>query len=404
MSKIAQFIKRETVLSVAMVLAVVSLFFVPPDVAYLGYVDYKVLALLFCLMTIMAGFQETGLFGKLAEWLLGRVHTFRQLYLVLVFLCFFCSMWITNDVALLTFVPFTILVLRMAGLEQEMIPVIVSQTIAANLGSMTTPVGNPQNLYLYSVSGMTIGEFLKVMGPLTLLSFGMILLMCFCHKSYPVEVTVGEQNSACKTVKAPEEPGTQPTLHTEKKKTNHRYKTVNVLLGCLFLLSLLSVLRVLPWQVLLGVTLLVCVLLKAIWKVPFLPGRVDYSLLLTFVAFFLFIGNMGRIPRIKDFLSNCLEGREVLLSFGCSQIISNVPTAILLSGFTDQYAALLQGVNIGGLGTLIASLASLISYKFFAKISGETTKVGTKGSYLFYFTIWNVGMAVVLLLATYKFF
>lgn len=399
MRQAIQFLKRETVLSVAVILAVVSLFFVPPDAAYLGYVDYRVLALLFCLMTIMAGFQKTGLFGRLAELLLGRVHTFRQLYLVLVLLCFFCSMWITNDVALLTFVPFTILVLRIAGLEQEMIPVIVTQTIAANLGSMTTPVGNPQNLYLYSVSGMNIGEFLKVMGPLTLLSFVMILLMCLCRKSYPVEaIGTGHLQPDKITVES-----TEPQVTSTGSKM-HVHKIMNLLLTGLFLLSFFSVLRVVPWQVLLIITLLVCVFVRVILKEEFLPKRVDYSLLFTFVAFFLFIGNMGRIPWIKEVLSGCLEGRELFVAFGCSQIISNVPAAILLSGFTDQYTSLLQGVNIGGLGTLIASLASLISYKFFAKASGETQKAGTKGRYFWYFTIWNVGMAVVLLLVTSKLF
>ena len=153
---------------------------------YLSYIDYRVLALLFCLMTVMEGFKSTGFFAAVAGKLLEKVKTFRQLYLVLVFLCFFTSMWITNDVALLTFVPFTVLVLRMTGLEQEMIPVIVLQTIAANLGSMTTPVGNPQNLYLYSISGMGIGAFLQIMGPLTLISAGLIFLICLIHKDFPI--------------------------------------------------------------------------------------------------------------------------------------------------------------------------------------------------------------------------
>ena len=175
--KIVNFAKKETVLFAAVLLAFGSMVCVPPDMQYLSYIDYRVLALLFCLMTVMEGFKSTGFFAAVAGKLLEKVKTFRQLYLVLVFLCFFTSMWITNDVALLTFVPFTVLVLRMTGLEQEMIPVIVLQTIAANLGSMTTPVGNPQNLYLYSISGMGIGAFLQIMGPLTLISAGLIFLI-----------------------------------------------------------------------------------------------------------------------------------------------------------------------------------------------------------------------------------
>ena len=178
------YLKKETVLCIAVLLAAFSMLLIHPDSKYSGYMDYRTLALLFSLMTIMEGFKQTGFFADVARALLGRVHTFRQLYLVLVMLCFFCSMWITNDVALLTFVPFTILVLELSGLQKEMIPVIVMQTIAANLGSMMTPVGNPQNLYLYSVSGMGIGEFFSVMGPLSALSFLLILGACIFHKNF----------------------------------------------------------------------------------------------------------------------------------------------------------------------------------------------------------------------------
>ena len=175
-------------LCVAVFLAVISMFFVKPDRAYAGYIDTRVLALLFCLMTIMEGFKKTGLFEQMANTLLKKVHTFRQLMLVLVGLCFFCSMWITNDVALLTFVPFTILVLRMAKLDQRMIPVITMETIAANLGSMATPVGNPQNLYLYSVSGMSALSFVKVMGPLSLVSLLLLIGGCLIQKNENMQI------------------------------------------------------------------------------------------------------------------------------------------------------------------------------------------------------------------------
>ena len=181
------YLKKETVLCIAVLLAAFSMLLIHPDSKYSGYMDYRTLALLFSLMTIMEGFKQTGFFADVARALLGRVHTFRQLYLVLVMLCFFCSMWITNDVALLTFVPFTILVLELSGLQKEMISVIVMQTIAANLGSMMTPVGNPQNLYLYSVSGMGIGEFFSVMGPLSALSFLLILGACIFHKNFALD-------------------------------------------------------------------------------------------------------------------------------------------------------------------------------------------------------------------------
>lgn len=376
--KIVSFAKKETVLFAAVLLAFGSMVCVPPDMQYLSYIDYRVLALLFCLMTVMEGFKSTGFFAAVAGKLLEKVKTFRQLYLVLVFLCFFTSMWITNDVALLTFVPFTVLVLRMTGLEQEMIPVIVLQTIAANLGSMTTPVGNPQNLYLYSISGMGIGAFLQIMGPLTLISAGLIFLICLIHKDFPIR---------------------QGMLG--KEIVGVRKAGENQVLAVLFFISLLSVFRILSWQLLLLIVLVSCIGIKAFCKEKYLPLKADFGLLLTFVAFFIFIGNMGRICAVREVLSQVLNGRELLISFLCSQMISNVPAAILLSGFTQEYRGLLQGVNIGGLGTLIASLASLISYKFFAAESEQTPAAGTRGRYMLTFTIWNVGMALVLLAAAF---
>ena len=378
--KIVNFAKKETVLFAAVLLAFGSMVCVPPDMQYLSYIDYRVLALLFCLMTVMEGFKSTGFFAAVAGKLLEKVKTFRQLYLVLVFLCFFTSMWITNDVALLTFVPFTVLVLRMTGLEQEMIPVIVLQTIAANLGSMTTPVGNPQNLYLYSISGMGIGAFLQIMGPLTLISAGLIFLICLIHKDFPIR---------------------QGMLG--KEIVGVRKAGENQVLAVLFFISLLSVFRILSWQLLLLIVLASCIGIKAFCKEKYLPLEADFGLLLTFVAFFIFIGNMGRICVVREVLSQILNGRELLISFLCSQMISNVPAAILLSGFTQEYRGLLQGVNIGGLGTLIASLASLISYKFFAAESEQTPAAGTRGRYMLTFTIWNAGMALVLLAAAFLF-
>lgn len=375
MKKIIEYLKRETVLCVATFLALVSMFFVKPDRGYADYLDARVLALLFCLMTVMEGFKKTGLFEQMANSLLKKVKTFRQLMIVLVGLCFFSSMWITNDVALLTFVPFTILVLRMAQMEQQMIAVVTMETIAANLGSMATPVGNPQNLYLYSVSGMSLGEFIKVMEPLSVLSLMLILAGCLAKKNEKLQIQV------------------VPQIKKEKKTGE------NLLLLGLFLVSLLSVLRILSWPALLGITLLACVLLYATGKEEFLPGKVDYGLLLTFVAFFIFIGNMGRIDWVKEVLEKVLAGNELFLGFAGSQVISNVPAAILLSGFTKNYAALLQGVNIGGLGTMIASLASLISYKFYAEESEKNKNVGTKGKYFWYFTGWNLIFAAVLLTA-----
>lgn len=386
MKRILDFCKKEIVLCIACLLAIVSMFMVLPDKEYLNYPDYKVLALLFCLMAIMEGFKQTGLFGQLAGALLKKVKNFRQLYLVLVMLCFLSSMWITNDVALITFVPFSILVLNMAGLRRQMIPVIVMQTVAANLGSMLTPVGNPQNLYLYSLSGKGFGEFVAIMAPLTILSLILIVVACLVHKNITLEKEALQQMNL--------------TGGDNTDKKSHR-KQENIVLAILFVLSLLSVARILPWQILLVVTIVVCFAMSLLWKDELLLKKVDYNLLLTFVAFFVFIGNMERIEAVGRFISDILSGHELIMAFGCSQVISNVPAAILLSGFTTAYEDLLIGVNIGGLGTLIASLASLISYKMFAVECSASDKHNSKGRYMGYFTLVNVLFAAILLGAAF---
>lgn len=362
--KITDFFKRETVLCIAAVLAVLSAFVITPDKGYAEYVDLRVLALLFSLMIVTAGLTKQGIFSALASALLPRAKHTGQLRLLLVFLCFFSAMLITNDVALLTFVPFTVIVYTMAGLRKQMLSVIVLQTIAANLGSMLTPVGNPQNLYLYSISGMGMAEFVMLMLPLTMVSAVLIYVCCIF-------------------------PGKQE-LHTElekKKLTPDRKGRCCIgFYVFLFAVSLLAVVRVVPYQIPLVLAVVGSVLTD--WEVL---KKADYSLLLTFVSFFIFIGNMGRMESVRTFLSQILNRREMLVAFFSSQIISNVPAAVLLSGFTENWAELLKGVNIGGLGTLIASMASLISYKFYCKEQPDR-----KREYLLYFTGMNLLFAVVL--------
>ena len=358
-------LKKDPVLAVSGVLAVLSMFFVHPDAAYVSYVDYRVLALLFSLMCVMNGFQEQGVFRKMAVFILSRTADTRQLSAVLVFLCFFLSMLITNDVALITFVPFTVLVLSITGQQKRLISVIVLQTVAANLGSMLTPVGNPQNLYLYNLSGMGIGEFLSIMFPYTAVSFLLLVLSLFPGKNEPVRLS---------------------SVFTDLPPVDRKK------LGCyivLFLLCMGAVLRFLPWQLILAATLIVLLLVNR----PLLR-KADYGLLLTFVFFFLFIGNMGRLPAVSDLLARILSGHELIIGVLSSQVISNVPSALLLSGFTSALRPLLIGVNLGGLGTLIASLASLISYKQYAQTEGCR-----KGAYLLAFTAVNAVFLLILLAA-----
>jgi len=360
---IMEFLKKEVVLVVATVLAVLSAFVVPPSETYLNYIDWHVLGLLLCLMTVMAGLQKCGLFDWLGEALLKRTRKVWQLCVVLIMLCFFLSMFITNDVALITFVPFGIVALEKSKQERLLIPVVVLQTVAANLGSMLTPIGNPQNLYLYNISGMSLIDFLMCMLPNTVLSFLLLVAGIFFIKDKNAVVEKSNGN----------------IVVIEKKQT--------CIYMVLFVLSLLVVAKILPYEFVLLVVLVVVFIVDRRVLVT-----VDYCLLLTFISFFIFTGNLGSISVIKETLQNLVEGRELIVGIVASQGISNVPAALLLSGFTTDYRELLAGVNIGGLGTLIASMASLISYKILANKYNER-----KGAYFKWFTIVNVIFLLVLL-------
>ena len=370
--KMYSFVKNETVLSIAAVLAVISSFFVKPDMNYLGYIDFRTLALLFCLMAVMAGLQKTGVFNIMAEKMLKHVHGIKSLTFILVMLCFFFSMFITNDVALITFVPFTFTVLNMIDEDEKsrlIIPVIAMQTIAANLGSMLTPVGNPQNLYLHGFSGLGVGEFVMLMLPYAAISF-LLLSVWILIKRGKGRIKINFSKN----------------VHTGDKKKIWIYLIS-------FVVCLLTVARLIDYKI----TLLIVIALisAADYKIF---AKVDYTLLLTFAAFFVFIGNMGRIPVFEDYIKSVIDGRECITGVLSSQLISNVPAALLLSGFTDNFKSLIIGVNLGGLGTLIASMASLISFKL---LGGENKSL--RGRYLIYFTVANILFLAVLLFAYYIF-
>lgn len=358
------YLKKEKVLTISLLLALISAFFVRPDRDYIGYIDLRVLILLFCLMLLVKGFQDIGMFDLLIEKIFGRVKTSRAMSQMLIILCFFMSMLITNDVALITFVPFAILALRFCHQEKLMIPVVVLQTIAANLGSMFTPIGNPQNLYLFSASRMPLGEFFSNMLPITLIS--LVLLMAA-------------------TLLIPNE---EIRMEMERRSGEMPKKEL-IVYSVLFVVNLLVVFRVLNWAPVLITTVFGVLILKK----QELLKQVDYALLLTFIGFFILVGNIGRIPWISEVLGQLLLGREILVSALFSQFLSNVPAAILLSGFTENFAGLLVGTNVGGLGTLIASMASLISYKLYAQ--QEDAK---KGKYMLTFTAYNVFGLVILLI------
>ena len=376
-TKVKDFFKKETVCCIAFLLAVVSMFFIPPSVNYFSYIDFRVLALLFSLMAVVRGFSSIGVFTRLGTMLLTHVHSLRMLSALFIFLCFFFSMLITNDVALITFVPFTILVLSMAEQKKFLIPVIVLETIAANLGSMLTPLGNPQNLYLYTISGLSIGAFVRIMLPYSFVSAILLLIfILFLPKDTVSTATAANTANSTNTVTA----SNTSNVICEAVKARKNPRILFTAYLTLFLLCLLTVLHILPYQIMFLLVLTGFLLLD--YRVL---KDVDYFLLLTFLCFFIFIGNMKQISLVHELISKLLVHHEVLMGIGASQIISNVPAAILLSGFTDDYSALLIGVNLGGLGTLIASLASLISFKFYTNSNGSDTR-----RFLGIFTLYNV--------------
>lgn len=358
-----QFIRREPVLSISFVCALVSAFFVPPSAAYVDYIDLRVLCLLFCLMAVVAGLQECGLFLVLAQRLLAGERPVRLISLTLILLPFFCSMLVTNDVALITFVPFAILVLEMVGRRDLLIPIICLQTVAANLGSMATPVGNPQNLFLYAHFSLSMGDFLSLLLPLTLISLvGLTAAGLYFGGKGWISVSFPEQ----------------------VRLTSPKHLALYLVL---FGLCLLSVCRILPYGIL---TVLVIVALLLARRQ--LLGQVDYMLLLTFVCFFIFSGNLGQMPAVRSALGDLLSRSPLLCSAAASQIISNVPAAVLLSGLTEDWKGLLAGVDVGGLGTPVASLASLISMKFYLR-----SRQAKPLPYFLWFTAANVVGLLVLL-------
>lgn len=363
--KLVLFLKKDPVFTIAAGLAVLSMAVVPPSPAYLGYFDFAVLGTLFCLMCVVAGFRRCGLLDAVSHRLLASARSLRGISLLLVCLCFVSSMLLTNDVALIAFVPLTLVALQSLP-PMQMIYLVVLETMAANLGSMLTPVGNPQNLYLYAYYQMHLGEFMATVAPVCIFSLLLLLGLVAVGKSQPLSPAAG-----------------QAAVPLDKKAL--------WLHLALFLLCILTVLRVVDYRLCTLVTLLVLLTLDRS-----LLARVDYMLLGTFMAFFVLVGNLGALDSVRTTISTLMQGRELLTAVVVSQVISNVPAAIMLSRFTSEGGALLLGCNLGGLGTLVASLASLISYKLYAKSPGARPLL-----YLGVFTLLNVGMLLLLGLFTW---
>ena len=359
MQTLFAFVKKNTVMMIAFVVAVITILFVPIDAEYLSYFDFKTLSCLFCVLAVVCALRNINFFYMLAGKLVARFKTIRSAILALVYITFIGSMLIANDMALLTFLPLGYLVLKTTGKEKYMAFTFIMQNISANLGGMLTPFGNPQNLYLYSKFNIPDVEFLKIMFLPFILSVLLMTICCLFIKPEPIMQK--------------DEPISVPVRRT-------------ALLLSLFALAIAIVFRGIPY--LFGLILIPGVLIFVDKKAL---RDVDYPLLLTFVFFFVFSGNMARIEPVREVLSALLEKNTLLVSVVSCQFISNVPSAVLLSQFTADYASLLIGVNIGGVGTLIASLASLITFREYCKDQPGRTK-----SYILKLSALNFGFLVVL--------
>ena len=349
---------------IAMLAAIITCFLVPPDKAYLAYFDVKTLTCLFCVLAVVCALKNINFFYMLAKKLIQIFRNTRVCILALVYITFIGSMLIANDMALLTFLPLGTYVIVSTGKGKYMAFTFIMQNIAANLGGMLTPFGNPQNLYLYTKFQIPTMEFMGIMAVPFALAVALITLCCILFvKSEPFEL----QN---------------------EKLTLPKGRSVVYLL--LFLLAIAIVFRGIPYWI--GLIIIPGVLLFMDRKAL---KMVDYPLLLTFVFFFIFSGNMARIEAVRNLFSFLLEKNTLLVSILSCQVISNVPSAILLSQFTDNYKHLLLGVNIGGVGTLIASLASLITFREYSK-----QNKGKTGHYMLLFSAFN--FAFLIILATFS--
>ncbi len=354
------FVKKNIVMVIAMFAAIITTFFVPVDREYINYFDYKTLACLFCVLAVVCALKNINFFYMLARKVVQMFKNARMSILALVYITFIGSMLIANDMALLTFLPLGYFVLTSTGKEKYMAFTFIMQNIAANLGGMLTPFGNPQNLYLYSTYNIPNLEFVQIMAPPFVVSVILITACCLFVKPEPL------------------------VLDDEKIKLNPGRTALYLVL---FALSILIVFRGIPYWT--GLVIIPSVLLIADRKAL---KMVDYPLLLTFVFFFVFSGNMARIELVRNFFSMLLEKNTLLFSVLSCQLISNVPSAILLSQFTENYPELLVGVNIGGVGTLISSLASLITFREYMKHNQGKTLY-----YIGMFSLYNFGFLILLI-------
>ncbi len=382
------FVKREPVLFAALVLAVAAVCIVRPGLAVCYQaVDFRTLAILFSLMIVIKAFQSQNFLDFIAARLLRLCKTRRALYFLLTYLVFFISMFVTNDVALLTFVPISLLIFK--RIELPALHIVVLETLAANLGSCITPMGNPQNLYLFSYYGFSALEFFALTAKIALPSlFILAVIILFLTRRRLAEHGGFE---------APHELSGN-VLQTQSAQLKLDFRTIFYVID--FVICLLAVFHAVNYLIMLGLTLVVMAVCN--WR---LFKKVDYSLLLTFVGFFIFTKTLSTIPAFSDFVNSLLSSplKTYITGIAASQVISNVPAALLLSGFTENGAMLLLAVNVGGLGTLIASMASVISFKLYSAepVVVEPVETTRHHSYFAVFTAYNVVLLLILGVVVY---
>lgn len=373
LNKVLTFAKKDVVLSIASICMVITVFFVPPDMEYirynaesqsLGYFEWKTLVALFCMLTVVAGLKNTYVFELISRKLIGLFRTRRSIVYCLVYGTFFFDMIVANDMSLITFLPLTYIVLHTTGNDKYLAPTFILQTIAANMGGMVTPHGNPQNMYIYNFYNVPTPEFMATLLPQSIAVFVMLFIAGLFIKNEKLELVNNEQ------------------FEVDKKKL--------AIYAALFVVVLLTIFRVIPHLITLAIVI-VTVLISDRKRFRY----VDYGLLATFCVFFVFSGNMARISAIKNFVQGIVESNTLIAGIISCQFISNVPTAVFLSNFTRNWQDLLVSVNVGSLGIIISSLASLITLKEFLKHQPKGFK-----KYMLLFTIVNTTFLAVVMALT----
>ena len=372
MKKVLNFFKTNIIFTIVVIIAITSCFFVPVDKEYLGYFDVNTLSCIFLLLLVIAGLSNIQFFEKVARAIAKKFKNTRSIIMCLIFVTYVSALINANDMSLLTFLPLSYVVLKYTNNQKYIAFTFIMQNIASNLGGMIVPIGNPQNLYIFSFYKMSLLEFLKIMALPTLIALVLIVAVCMFVKKQPLEFI-------------------------DNTNTNFNIKKA-IIYGVLFVITILAVLRAVPWWVSFIVVVATMIICDA--KTFLL---VDYTVPLTFVAFFIFSGNMARIPSVINLMEKFVNQHTFITAYISCQLISNVPTAVLLSKFTNNYAHLLVSVNVASLGIIFSSLSGVIALKEYTKVVRKENLDKKRGIwyYVAMDTLFNVVGAIILVPLSY---